>query len=382
MSIRNLFIITLLTFFAGCSGSSTRNTELHNLTVFELEQAPQIKLIRDDGYKGARSEVRKIGDIAVDDEGNVYLVDEYRRKIQVYDEHGSHTGSIGRAGPNPGEFQKPGTITVTGNSLYAWDEDKLEMMQFDLGEYELLGTTRFSDIHFSEVDSLKDAAVFNVAVTAEGDYLASFQVVRAPDDRRLFYYRINAAGEVTSDQLMSFQNKSLYVEEGGKGSVIMMLPYERETLIETDSENKIYTLFTEDILIKVLNAEGNYQKAWHYPFRNKKMVESDAVAMFTNVDIRRAIRGADKPSSWPAVDRLMIDDMDRLWVATISGNLDTHQWYVLKNTGEILGTFSFPKKKEIKEIKNGEVYTREFNNRSYSEEVVRYKITFNKKIGE
>jgi sugar lactone lactonase YvrE len=301
-------------------------------------------------------------------------VDEYRKKIQVYNSNGLNIGSIGKAGGDPGEFQKPGDLFIDGKYLYAYDESLFRVYAYDLDRSEF-GT--FTQINISDklgVDSLQNSNPNQLYVTSDGNYLVGFQKVNAPDDRTLHFFKINTAGQVISEELMSFKSKSLYVDNTMTNQVIMMLPYEKETLLAANSKNRLFTVNTEDFLIKVWDEKGNYLRAHEYPFEKRDLVQSDVVDLFTNVHQRRAIRGADLPDEWPAVARLLIDDEDRLWVATITENLENYRWFVLDNSGEALGTFEFPRKSVIKTIKDNLVYAVELNRRYYSEEVVRYKI--------
>lgn len=377
MKIKHLLFIVIPFLIFGCEKEEQSIQNLEHLTSYDLGSVPEIELSKDYNYLGAsQSEVKKIGDVAVDEAGNVYLVDQYRKKIQIYNSNGFHLGSIGKAGGDPGEFQKPGDLQVIGRNLIAFDQSMHLAYQFTLDDHTLRSTTRFNTSGLSEVDTLQSAVPFSYHLMEDGNFLVAFQVVSAPDDRRLFYYRVDPAGDIISDQLMAVQNKSLYVDEGMNKTVIMMLPYERETLLATDSQLNIYTAHSENFLLKISDTSGVYQRAWHYPFENKSLQQSDAVNMFNTVNERRAIRGADLPSAWPALARLIVDDKDRLWVATITGNLENYRWYVLNNSGEPMGSFEFPRNKEIMTVKDNLVYTKELNVKYYSEEIVRYEINF------
>ena len=371
-----LFIISLvLAVSYGCE--KERSIELENVARFSIEEADPITITKDRSYFGAlHSTVKKIGDVAVDSTGNVYMVDEYRKRIQVYNSSGLNIGSIGKAGGDPGEFLKPGKLTIGGNTLYAYDESLYRVNNYDLDRSVFEDFIQLNVADSLGVDSLQNAVPKQFYVMADGNYLVAFQKVNAPDDRSLHFYKVNTEGEVISDQLMTFKSKSLYIDNTMTNQVIMMLPYEKETLLATDSQNNIYTLNTEDFLIKVWDAEGKYLRAYEYPFQKRDLEESDVVEMFTNVFQRRAIRGAELPSEWPAVARFLVDDKDRFWVATITENLENYRWYVLENSGEVLGTFDFPRKSKIKTIQANYVYAVELNRRYYSEEVVKYIVEF------
>lgn len=374
MIIRKLFICLFLAVYFGCSDGQQSIKSIPNLTTFRVEGVPEIRLTKDESFRGSQhAEVNKIGDIAADSLGNVYFVDEYKHKIQVVDRDGTPTGTMGRAGGRAGEFRKLGDIEVRNGKVYGYDEDRKAMNVYTTNEYDFSVFTAFSSSEL-KVDSLQMASPFVAKILAEGDYLVGFQVVKSPENRHLYFYKVNPEGEIISDQLINFPNKPLFVENDPKGMIIMMMPYERETLIFTDSEGAIYTLFTEDFLIRKFDAEGNYLEAWRYPIKKRTLNTADAVDMFDDVDIRRAIRGDDLPGTWPAVATVLVDDEDRFWVATITQDLDNYRWYVLGKRGSVLGTVELPRKVDIKAVQNGKVYARAFNKRTFAEEVVRYEI--------
>ena len=374
MIIRKLFILLLLAGILGCSDSQPSIKKLPNLTTVSVEGVPEIQLIKDEAFRGSQNaEINKIGDIAADTLGKVYFVDEYKHKIQVVDVEGITTGTMGRAGGRPGEFRKLGHIEVQNGKAYAYDEDRKAMNVYDSESFEFIKSTVFSAKGLTG-DSLANAAPFTAHILAGGNYLVGFQVVESPADRHLYFYKVNSEGEIISDQILDFPNKPLFVEDGPKGMIIMMMPYECETLMLTDSKGFIYTVYTEDFLIRKFDAEGNYLEAWQYPVDKRKLNTADAVDMFDEVDIRRAIRGDDLPDTWPAVAQMLVDDEDRFWVATITQNLENYRWYVINNSGEVAGTFELPRSVDIRAVQNGTVYAKEFNPRTYAEEVLRFSI--------
>ena len=372
MITRRLLQFSLLLFFVSCTAEKDHAEELANLRTFNLEEIPNIELEEDKSFRGSQNAgVNSIGDVTVDEAGNVYFVDNFKRRIQVVDAEGNPTGTIGKAGGKPGEFIKLRNIMVMNGKLYTYDEQLESAYRFNTENNSLEQLTPFSGSGIG-VDSLKTASTYSVEIIPDGNFLVAFQVVTSPEQRRLFYYKVNAEGEIVSEQLMAFPNKSLYVREGQEGITILMMPWERETLLQTDAEGKLYALYTEEFLIKVFDREGEYQEAWHYPISKVKLAEADAVDMYTDTITRRAIRGASKPQTWPAVAEWMMDDKNQIWVATITSDLEIYRWYVLSPSGEVLGTLLLPKEKAVKAIAGGYLYTTSFNKRRYVDEIVRF----------
>ena len=75
--------------------------------VLELEEDLAIGSLEDENYSFYR-----IGGIAVDSQGNIFVVDSGNQRIQKYDKDGNYLQTIGRKGQGPGEFMRPFNILL------------------------------------------------------------------------------------------------------------------------------------------------------------------------------------------------------------------------------------------------------------------------------
>ncbi|MDR9418466.1 hypothetical protein [Gracilimonas sp.] len=377
MKLAKLFIV-LVIFITGCRGEDELSQRINAAEQFDLTKANSAYLTEDTNYSvGSGETVNNIGDIAVDEAGNLYLVNNHKKRIEVFGPGGEKVTNIGKPGSDPGDFQKPVYLQVVGNHLYAYDNSLNRGYQYSLSAYDLRNTTYFRSVVQSiETDSLKDAQPFSIRIMEDENYLAVFQKVYAPENRQLFMYRVNLEGEFISDQLLSFKNRNLYVDETKNPPLIMMLPYEPETLFATDSQSNLYSAFSEQFLIEIRNSKGEHMEDRYYPFVKQNLIRSDAIELFTDTFQRRAIRRADLPEKWPALSKILIDDEDRLWVATIVNDLNTYRWYVMEPSGEPLATFVLPRDLEIEVVKNGYVYIKQYNSRAFFDQVKRYTFDF------
>ena len=83
------------------------------------------------------------------------------------------------------------------------------------------------------------------------------------------------------------------------------------------------------------------------------------------------------PGLWPAIDNLLVDDEHLLCVSTIVENFDICQWWILKASGELITKFEWPRDEPIEAIKNGKMYTRQTDEETGLEQVVRYNVEIN-----
>ncbi len=50
------------------------------------------------------------GQVEVDKDGNIYVIDTRSYRVQVFDSHGKYRITLGREGQGPGEFQIPSGV--------------------------------------------------------------------------------------------------------------------------------------------------------------------------------------------------------------------------------------------------------------------------------
>jgi hypothetical protein len=86
---------------------------LYGEITFELEEDLSIGNEENENYLFYR-----VGDIQVDIEGNIYVLDTGNHRLQVFDKSGKYLRTIGKRGQGPGEFNTPTSLQLddeTGN---------------------------------------------------------------------------------------------------------------------------------------------------------------------------------------------------------------------------------------------------------------------------
>lgn len=66
-------------------------------------------------------------DLAVDDDGVMYVLDAAERKVQVFDAAGAWLRTLGRAGQGPAELERPSQVVVAGDRVVVFDGATLEV---------------------------------------------------------------------------------------------------------------------------------------------------------------------------------------------------------------------------------------------------------------
>lgn len=60
----------------------------------------------------------RIKDVATDEMGRLFLLDDRFGEVRVFDKHGNWHATIGRSGEGPGEFASPQSVAVAGHQVY------------------------------------------------------------------------------------------------------------------------------------------------------------------------------------------------------------------------------------------------------------------------
>jgi hypothetical protein len=74
----------------------------------------------------------RISDVAIGDDGSIFVGQPDERMIRVYDREGRFARSIGREGGGPGEFRSVDTLIITQRGLLALDKSQRRLTLFTL----------------------------------------------------------------------------------------------------------------------------------------------------------------------------------------------------------------------------------------------------------
>ncbi len=90
----------------------------------DLDAIPELRLVEELRIGSAtdpNAGFSRIGNIAVDQDGQVYVFEVQDVRIRVYSSSGRLVRTIGRRGSGPGEFEQGAKIGVTGDTVWAYE---------------------------------------------------------------------------------------------------------------------------------------------------------------------------------------------------------------------------------------------------------------------
>ncbi|MEX0905881.1 MAG: 6-bladed beta-propeller [Balneolaceae bacterium] len=396
----NTFKISLLLvciFISGCKQETStielpsHLEDLDNLRVFQSGAKPSagINIIREQEFGDTDDVMISYpGSVEVDDSGRVYISDlpQGRAAIYVFHPDGSHLTTIGGYGEGPGEFRSISSTAIRQNQFIVYDGPLSRISYFSVGDSESGDSDPYSMSHmiimnpdsWKSIEGLEDAFLFSrhFFVSGKGSVLTSFKSITAEDDHLRFYY-IDSEGEVEPDQVLKLEQEEQRVTfSSGEMTGGLILPTSREGVLAMSGDDSIYSASTENFLIKIHSPDGQYQRAFYHPYEKTSLIKSELVRSYEGHPGRNAVRDADLPETWPALNSMLIDDENRLWISTIVDDDEIYEWWVLENSGELISKFNWPRDEAIEEIKNGYLYTRETEEETGLQQIVRYRIEF------
>lgn len=334
--------------------------ELENLTALDPSQSPQYKIsftpreiYGEVNLFSSRGRNNNI--VSIDRNGRVYIIDRQERNIHVYNPDGELLSEIGREGRGPGEFLSISTIRMQEDRLMAYGFRLRRIQWFDLDSHDVNVVNLHPEELKNDQGELVLEAITSVMPLGNGSILIggieSFDENSERERAYATYYTIDENGNLTSDEVF----RSILQDYHDLGGGSKRIPSSDEGIEAVSPDGIIYHANTSEFLIHAINTENNTRKSIYYPYENAPLDRGEVLETYSDY-LRSRMRNADFGDHWPALHTILADDENRIWVATITEDADTHTWWVLKDSGEFLGRFVWPRALEIKTIRNGSIY--------------------------
>jgi len=392
-----LFIFLMLIY--GCSPAGNTELpdflkELENITVFTSNEEPpfEIKINRELRYNDSGEVITGvIGSFDVDEKGSIYIVDRQLQRIHQFDHNGKYILEFGRQGSGPGEFRSLGRLSIKGDQLSVYDPVLFRTNFFSVDSLNFIATAKLQPRNKKDFGKLDDRNVSYLSMISDSLFLTGFSQPLYPDPshvnynlnaRTISYYLMNRKTRLISGPVFeqpAYQALSAVVKGQFRFTQFEFLG---ETLITASEESQLYMARTEHFLIRIFDVNGRYLRGIYYPYKKTEFTREQAIQIETKkfeegvtdwrVSVIRHSPKEDIPETWPALNDMLIDDENRLWVSTIVDDSDVFEWWILQDTGELIAKFRWPRHKEIEVVKSNKLYARETDEETDLQQVVRY----------
>lgn len=373
--------------------------EIKNLTIFNGETNPiySIELISENSY--GEFEEPYLGSIwgcVIDDKDRVIIFDidmtsssfPPRNSLHVYNADGSYHTEIGGPGRGPGEFDALSSVGVGAGKVFTLDAFNLRLNRYNTSDYSFERSTLIERWEINDIEATKGLKFRGIITRNDGNHLAMFneQISGVGINRpEIKYLLMDEDGNALDFETRKFPSSLNVIKSNSiVPSSLMWLPFMGHTIIDLSIEDELYSVWTQDFLIKKYDSNGVYQSAIYYPVKGSPFDLNDYTKseMYNKRDVLNTLENFSEelPETFPVIYDIIIDDENRIWVAIHMGvQSEKYEWWVLKESGELLAKLILPKDQPIYDIKNGYLYSKKVNEETSSEYVIKYKIELEKR---
>lgn len=371
--------------------------DLENLTIFSesiSEKQPSMDINFRHEVSFENADLGAIRSIAVDEQGRLFNLDYQMYGIHVFKPNGDYLTFIGGEGSGPGEFQGVSSMRIVSNILYVYDGRVKRMTEYNLDSLVYSEVKNIGPLSQDEIEKTTGQpyqSIGKIIPRIDGTLMVEFfpLTITTPSDPRynledeLYsqFYKMDFQGRILSEKLFELKNRVLIpanVDGHTRFNAAYIYDFLGKPLITKSDDDYIYTAWSNDFLVKVYAPDGKYHRAFYYPHERKKLERHEAIR-----DVRDSggddyylgwIQNADLPETWPALNDILIDDEERLWISTIVEGFDVYEWWVLEETGELITKFEWPRNEPIEVVRNEKIYTHQTDEETGLQQILRYRI--------
>lgn len=373
---------------------SNDRSNIENLTTYSLDQeAYTVVLVKKAVFESNEDVLIDglINSVAIDSLGRVFISGGRPGNVKVYvfNPDGTYLTRFGRYGRGPGEFEALADIYIKGDLLYMLGSRLQKIAIFSLKDFSLINDELIKKNDIKDKNKfISLMRAYKIHGVFDGELYLGFQVSVLGQMNlipKLGIYRVSKDGIIYPDVVLEQDKYRFYIPPKDKKngtSYGFTTPFTRESLVQISQGGEFYTNWTEDFLIKTHNKEGNFERAFYYEYPKQEL-------SIENLGLSRSrlkvIEEQGIPRTWPVVHEMIIDEKERLWVATISESNSTYKWWVLNKYGELIARFIFQGERSMRNpfgkayltLINGEyLYNREYDYSKGIDRIIKYKIEF------
>ena len=387
MIVNRIFLFVVVFAVYGCGPEPEeiiipeKFQNLENLTAYSPATEPVSSFYFEKDMEYGETDdlmIGRMGEAVVDKLGRVYIADVQMMVLNVFDANGIFIKSLGGEGRGPGEFSSyVRDVQIRNNYLYAFDPSPGRVHVFDTNTLEGIKTVILGDKRSSFSALAKTTPwIDGLFVRNDGTYVAKFikhstfdfipwQNVEAIG----LLYHVNESGSIAKE-LLTYISDTRTVN-------VLVFNYEQffgKKYVIMSDDNRFYMAEPDYFLVKQYSDTGEYERSFYYPIATYLLTEESAIKSGIHEKIIVDMQKMNLPEFWPVVTDMLIDDQDQLWVATTVENLSIYEWWVVKTSGELVARFDWPRNKPIEYIANGNIFTKETDEESGLQQIVRYRI--------
>ena len=377
------WLLIPLLLFVGCGKSDSDNvpehlTEIQNLTIYDSEEKAkyEIELRQIQVFEEPNDLMfGQIFDFAVDESHRVYISEfaQNHAAIHAFESDGSYITSIGGYGDGPGEFRSIISPQAYSNYLYTFDGSQQKINVYSLNNFSVERSIQPDRQSWSHIEELNGASLYDFTVLDSEKLLVTFLKSEERKDL-LFRYLMNQSGEIISDTVVQQVYAEHFVHPD-TGSITYS-PFSSNGLLAISNDGYLYTVWTEEIFFKKHTMDGQYISSFYHPFSNEELSRDEVLDYNDSEIFEASVRNTGFPEYLPAIHSLVVDDLNNFWISTVIEDENKYEWWILSSDGEVLSKFEWPKRSDIRIVKNGTLYALETAPVTGLRKVVKYEFNY------
>lgn len=356
------FLIGLVVLITDCKKNESiwRGTiEVKNgITIVSNPKEPmfsgEITKLEEDlsiGVKGGLKEYMfsRITDIDVDEDGNIYALDQREDQIKVYDRNGQFLRTIGRRGQGPGELDAPYFLSITAQEHLVVEDVAGRRMAFFTLEGEFIKNVSTAAGFF--IDSKIDSAESFYGISSVQDDNPHYELRKFSPKLEHVHTLASSPSVLTSQKLYKAYSPMITYDLTRQDQVVFGLPVNYE--------------------ISVCDPNGVLIRTITRPYEPVEITAEERA----EYEKRQAPPGYtfEIPKYHSAYDRILVDDKSRVFIATWEKFGNKTSYDIFTAEGRYLAKALWSMTPLV--MKNNMIYTIEADEEGY-QKIKRYRMTW------
>ncbi|PEN07993.1 hypothetical protein CRI93_06000 [Longimonas halophila] len=307
---------------------------------------------------GADALLTTVSDLAVGENGTIYVVQPRESRVRVFDAEGELQDTWGRSGEGPGEFRNAKDIGWTEEAVWVTDVQRVHLFGLDgtptqtitlLADIQKDGPGRLVSRALLPGNAVLAQRLLPSRVIAEGAYTTSglFRILPATEQ-----------AEKIAD--LSVENRVLELSNGGRlygeqplsDHALWTLSQDREDLIII--ERAVSELADEqDITIRLYAFSQNRQRTLTLPYDPRPVSDNlvnqlideymEKLADVPIENVERQLRDQlYLPEHQPPVYDVVAGPQDTIWLRRGIGQGEPAQWLIINHDGDHIASITLP----------------------------------------
>ncbi len=315
--------LVLCTWLVGCGSNETTASGEWTIAEGTLELQERLHVSEGKSFYFGR-----IADVAVADDGQIYVADNQAAHVKVLSPDGELRDTVGTRGEGPGEFQYPLKLSVgRGDSLYVMDGTDGRVHVFSP---ELAFERGFS----SHGDQ---GTPIDMMIPGRGASLdRSFLFVYSPgaravvqEDAQMGVRPVSLDGTIGDPLLTTppYRVTSKDLDNGGK--LFLYVPFTPAPHFALGPKGRVHYAWSDSLTVTAYGSTGQPERTVRVPFESAPPVTDDEIetALADQTRGREQVRN-EIPASKPAFNQFLVDGDGRYWFGRPTTNPDSTAWWV------------------------------------------------------